>query len=169
MSPNELTLEVLKNEFKTHQDAIENRVKEIITSNSDEAQKTVTELQAQLKNLNEHVDKMEEEYKKAKAAGLPGLDEELKKKDFSFTNYIAGLYKSHPKINEHDPWKGAEFELECVKEYAKVRANTAGDGSGGLCGFRDSLVGEDGWNRRTQDNEDDHALVRFRERTPAHV
>lgn len=128
----ELTIDTLKKEFADHQTAIEQRVKDLLASSSDEAKKQVTDLQGELAKVKGYVEQMETAMKQAKASSIPGFEKKDAQK-FSFGALIGALYKSAFRNADgaHDPWKGAEFEQEVIKEYAKVRTNNASDGSAG--------------------------------------
>jgi len=128
----ELTMEQIKGEFVGLQKSIETQVKDLLVCSSEESKKATDGLQKQLSELKGYVDKLEADSKQMKAASMPGFgDKEAKK--FSFTSFIGALYKqAFSGAAGHDnPWHGAGYEQEVVREYAKVRANEAGDGSAG--------------------------------------
>ena len=127
----ELTEEMLKDQLKNFQIDVEKTVGDIAVKNSEEAKGQIAALQAEVNTANSAVEALRKQIAESRAAGLPGLTDELEKQNFSLTNYVQGLYKSHPKQNISDPWKNAGYELDIVKSYAKIRANYADDGSAG--------------------------------------
>lgn len=126
-------IDQVKQELKTFSEDILTKVSERATSTSEEAKAEIKTMKDALDEATKKVEEMEKQLQESKRAGLPGLDEELKKKNFSWQSFIGGLYKQvNPNAVGHgNPWKDAEYEKEICEEYAKVRANTAGDGSQG--------------------------------------
>lgn len=128
----ELTMEQVKGEFTTLQNGIQAQVKELLLTSSAESKAAVTALQNDLSALKNYVDKLEADAKQMKAASMPGFGVKEAAK-FSFTSFIGALYKqAYTGAAGHDnPWRDAGYEQEVIREYAKTKANTAGDGSEG--------------------------------------
>lgn len=129
-----MELTELKTMLETFTADVRKTVEEKVKEQSDAASKVIVDLQAKLTQAEAGLKTIEEQLKKGGSFGLPGLEEELKTKKFSWTNYIVGLYKNFKRdkgipgaaddAKKH--WDGpASFEARVCKDY------DATDGSAG--------------------------------------
>lgn len=125
--------EELKTMLTDFRDGIVATIETKSKEQSDLATKEIAELRGKLTEAEKALATVQEEIKKNKSFGLPGLEEELKSKKFHWGKYFIGLAKNHKAqkglISSDEAkkfWDGeASFERRVCKDY------NATDGSSG--------------------------------------
>ena len=136
-----LTLPQLEEKLKTQQENIEKAVKDLIAkeSNAPEITKLIDKLKEQSDTNAEAIEKIQENIKEKAKAHIPGLKDELKKKEFDFGSFIYSAYNQCRGTSEEKAWAGAEYEKEILDTYAKTKGQIAGDGTSGGYLFPDDV------------------------------
>lgn len=133
----DFTMKELKGELENFKGTIQESVKELIANGKKETSEEVVSLKNQLTQAEENIKNMDEKIKESEKHHIPGLKDELEKKNFSWTSFIRALYNkaNHNARGHSNPWEeaGAEYEKEIITQHMeKVNKDaSAGDGSDG--------------------------------------
>jgi len=133
-----INLDDFKQKFADHKASIETVVEEKIKEGSTKSIEEVEKLNLEVENLTKAIKDIEENQKAQMSAHMPGLKDELKKKEFNFGLFVKAAYNQRFSGNGlEECWKEAGHEREIINEYAKARGkivtkgSIAGDGTQG--------------------------------------
>lgn len=128
-----MELNELKKALEETASKIQSDVKTLIGEASEKAKTETVRLEKELEDLRKSLTSVTEQLKSAQKATVPGLKDELSKKNFDFGCFVRGLYNeaNRGSAEHNDAWREAGYEKEIIDQYAKVRANYAGDGTAG--------------------------------------
>jgi len=131
----EFDMKVLEEKLTAQKDKLVESVETLIEKGSTEANEAAEVLKEQITALEDQHNTMKEEMKKYEKVLIPGLKDELEKKDFNFAAFIRAAAKQ--KKGHENAWGDAEYEKEILDIHAKNMSQIynkdmrAGDGTEG--------------------------------------
>lgn len=131
----DIDMKILEEKMTAQREKLAEDVKTLLDKQSTDADEAAKVLQEQVDQLDENLKTMQENMKKYEETRIPGLEDELDKKEFNFAAFIGGAIKQ--KRGHTNPWSDAEYEKEILDLHAKNMSQIyqkdmrAGDGTEG--------------------------------------
>ena len=134
----EINLNELQERLTKFKGEVVETAKQVAQESGDRAIEATSELKSALDVTNKQLSSIEEQLRAAQAQRVPGLADELKKKQFSFQALLRAQLAMKdpmaPQEEKSNPWKHAGFEKSVIDAGMQTRAadgQVAADGSQG--------------------------------------
>ncbi len=125
----DFTMEEMRTELEGHRKNIKEDIATALKVESDAGNEAKAALDQRLEKIDESIETINNGLAEQKALHVPGMGDELEKKEFDFGLFIGGAINQKKGVT--DPWRFAGYEKEIIDTWAKKKDAIAGDGTQG--------------------------------------